>query len=333
MIYLFSIFFIYFINTFFKKKGYLINNTGQSHQEFSSKIYTPLTGGIFLLLFLIFNNFEDWIFLFYFVLLFSIGVITDLDIIKSPSKRIVIQIIYLILFVIYFNLKITDLRVDLLNFLLLNKYFNFFFIVFCFLVLINGSNFIDGNNGISIGYYLIIFIILVLLMSDKTISFDKDLIVNFSIFLSILLIFNLFNFFYLGDNGIYLLSVFTGYILINLINQNYNLSPYFIACLLWYPSFELLFSMIRKFKKKISPMKPDVNHLHQLIFKSLSRKFKFQKKYLNSLTGIVINSYNLIILLLCSLKPESSNHQISLILFNIVFYIMIYFVLKKTNEA
>ena len=83
-------------------------------------------------------------------------------------------------------------------------------------------------------------------MSDKTISFDKDLIVNFSIFLSILLIFNLFNFFYLGDNGIYLLSVFTGYILINLINQNYNLSPYFIACLLWYPSFELLFSMIRK---------------------------------------------------------------------------------------
>ena len=80
-------------------------------------------------------------------------------------------------------------------------------------------------------------------------------------------------------------------------------------------------------------MKPDVNHLHQLIFKSLSRKFKFQKKYLNSLTGIVINSYNLIILLLCSLKPESSNHQISLILFNIVFYIMIYFVLKKTNEA
>ena len=149
-----------------------------------------------------------------------------------------------------------------------------FFVLFCFLVLINGSNFIDGNNGLSIGYYSLIFIVLVLLLKNDTIIYNNELITNFTICLFILLFFNILNYFYLGDNGIYLISIFTGYLLVDLFNQNTNLSPYFIVVLLWYPSFELLFSMIRKFKKQYSPMEPDINHLHQLLFKSLKKKIK-----------------------------------------------------------
>ena len=319
---------IYFVNSFFKKKEYLVNNTGQSHQELSEKNKIPLTGGSFLLLFF-FYYYNDLIFLTFFVTIFIIGILIDLDKIKSPSIRIIVQILFIVSFISYFNLSIDDLRVDFLNLLLQDKYFNLFFILFCFLVLINGSNFIDGNNGLSIGYYFIIFFIIFLLINDNYISFDKDLIIKFSVFLAILLIFNLSNFFYLGDNGIYLISIFTGYVLINIINQNAFLSPYFIANLLWYPSFELLFSMIRKIKYKYSPMKPDVNHLHQLIFKILTRKKVFSLKISNSLTGIIINIFNFVMLLLCSLDPSSTNFQVSILIFSIFFYVLIYYFLKK----
>ena len=57
-----SVFFIYFVNYFFKKKHYLSNNTGQIHQKYSEKNYVPLTGGIYLLLFFIFNYYNDFFF-------------------------------------------------------------------------------------------------------------------------------------------------------------------------------------------------------------------------------------------------------------------------------
>ena len=324
-----SVFFIYFVNYFFKKKHYLSNNTGQIHQKYSEKNYVPLTGGIYLLLFFIFNYYNDFFFLSFLTVIFIIGILTDLNIIESPYKRILIQIIFVFLFVYHFNLKVEDLRLDLINSLLVNDNFNIFFVSFCFLVLMNGSNFIDGNNGICIGYFLIIYFILNILVSNDIAIFDKAQISNIIIFLFILLIFNLFNFFYLGDSGVYLISIFTGYILIKFVNLNSNLSPYFIAALLWYPSLELLFSMIRKFKNRNSPMKPDVEHLHQLIFKNLKIRFNLPTNLINSLTGIIINSFNLVMLLISCTKPQSTDFQVFLILFNLSIYFSIYIYLRK----
>ena len=284
MIYIFFIFAIYFINQFFKKKSLLVNNTGQPHQILSEEKIVPLTGGIFLIIFFLISLDYNYDFIIFISMLFLIGIATDLEIIKSPLKRILIQIFFIFVFIFYFDLSVNDLRIDKINLLLENNIFSFLFTSLCFLVLINGSNFIDGNNGITLGYYLIIFIVLFDLSNDDKILVDHELVKNFLIFLTILLIFNLLNHFYLGDSGVYLISIFSGYFLINLINQNNDVSPYLIANLLWYPSFELLFSMIRKFKNKFSPLEPDTNHLHQLIFKFLFSKFKFPRNYINSFT-------------------------------------------------
>ena len=40
----------------------------------------------------------------------------------------------------------------------------------------------------------------------------------------------------------------------------------FLLYSLWYPCFENLFSIIRKFNFKKSPISPDNKHLHQLLF-------------------------------------------------------------------
>ena len=94
------------------------------------------------------------------------------------------------------------------------------------------------------------------------------------IVLFILLIFNLSGYLYLGDSGSYLLSLFTGFFLIEFSNANPAISPYFIIVLLWYPCFELLFSMIRRFLKKKETYKPDTEHLHQLFYKLISKHLK-----------------------------------------------------------
>ena len=85
------------------------------------------------------------------------------------------------------------------------------------------------------------------------------------IILIILFIFNLFNQLYLGDSGAYLLSLFSGYLLIDIFNQNQNISPYFIVTIFWYPAFEILFSLNSKIRSKYSPLIPDTFHIHSVI--------------------------------------------------------------------
>ena len=133
--------------------------------------------------------------------------------------------------------------------------------------MINGSNFIDGLNTLSLGYYFLIICSLHFLNFDLT--FDSVILIYI---LLTLLILNLFNKLYLGDNGSYLLGFLFAYLLIKLHVTNNIISPYFIILLLWYPAMEILFSIIRKKLKNKSPMLPDNEHLHQLVFKSSIKK-------------------------------------------------------------
>ena len=70
--------------------------------------------------------------------------------------------------------------------------------------------------------------------------------------LSIFIIFNFFGKNFLGDGAAYGLGFLLGYILLKISLLNNNVSPYFIANLLWYPAFENLFSILKKkfFKNK-----------------------------------------------------------------------------------
>ena len=111
----------------------------------------------------------------------------------------------MLLFVIFSDLRITDLRIDLVNELLDINYVSIIFTVFCLLILLNGSNFLDGLNTLVIGYYILVSVILIL------ISAKFDLVINqnifyFLIFLIIIFLFNFFGKIYLGDSGSYLIS-------------------------------------------------------------------------------------------------------------------------------
>ena len=163
------------------------------------------------------------------------------------------------------------------------------FVSFCILIVINGSNFLDGLNTLNIGYYLLICSIIYLLEFNNEIVLNEFVIKNFLALFLFVFLFNLFNQFYLGDAGSYLLGFLFSTFLIYLYNLNNNLSPFFIILLLWYPCYETLFSMIRKKIFNRSMMHPDTNHLHQLIFFFIKNSYLLFFQYLVDIALPVLN--------------------------------------------
>jgi hypothetical protein len=158
---------------------------------------------------------------------------------------------------------------------------------------------------------------------------DKIFIKYFIIISSVFFIFNFFNKSFLGDSGSYLISTILGLNLLIFFSRNNQISPYFIAVLLWYPTFENFFSILKRFFLKRKTYLPDNTHLHQNLFIFLSNKIKSTKKKLSTITGMLINSYNFFIFLLASQNIYSTTLQVMIIMFNIFFYLFIYYLLLK----
>ena len=121
-------------------------------------------GGLIIFIFLFYDSIlknDFFLFLLYF-LFFVIGLLSDLKILNSPNKRLLIQFISLLTFVVLLDIKILETRIGIVDILLQNNSINYFFVTFCLIILINGCNFIDGINNLLISYVLIIFLIILI---------------------------------------------------------------------------------------------------------------------------------------------------------------------------
>ena len=209
-----------------------------------------------------------------------------------------------------------------------NYYFNIFFTFFCLITLTNGSNFIDGLNGNSVGYFILIIFSILLLSENYQIPNKFELKILLFVLIS-LFILNQLNYLYLGDNGAYLIGLFFGIYLISIHQNNNLISPYYIILLFWYPCFENLFSIIRKKVAGKSALNPDNDHLHQMLYFYVSKKIRKSKIASNNLSSIILLSYNFFIFLIASQVANKTNFQLFLIFINISLYILFYYLLKK----
>jgi UDP-N-acetylmuramyl pentapeptide phosphotransferase/UDP-N-acetylglucosamine-1-phosphate transferase len=312
-----------------KKNFFLLNQSGDKHQVFVGKISAPLIGGviIFFLIFVFnFNNLD--LFFVHIFSIFIIGLLSDLKKLNSPALRLMLQIFTILLAVYFSNIIIVNTRLNFLDQLLDNYYFAIIFTSFCILIIVNGTNFIDGVNSLVIGYYIIICSSLLFLeQKGFTLLFNYPLQLIIT-FLIILFFFNLFNKLYLGDAGAYLLGFLFSTELINFYLQNITISPFFIILLLWYPAFENLFSILRKMNLKRSPINPDTSHLHQLVYTYLVKK-NFTQLSANNITGITINTYNAFVVTISLMNPSYTMLQIILIMVNLLVYTFLYMRLFK----
>ena len=325
-------FYTLFLNYIFSKIEFFRDRKKISiHKTFTnSSLMPPFSGGaIFLLTIIIFfsNNNYDYLILFF--LFFFIGFLSDINILKSPNFRFVLQIFFLVFFITILDISIESIRIDFFDNLLRNIFFKIFFSTFCILILINGTNFIDGLNTLVIGYYILVLFFIGTVTKDFSYNFfsSGEFIILLSV-LTFLFILNFFEQLYLGDGGAYLLSIFFGIYLINVYNDNNAISPYYIMNLLWYPAYENLFSIIRKIIFKYSAFKPDNFHLHQIIFSKFKKKLK-NKKILNTLTGLVINLFNLLIFYLASTDYSNTKFQLMITIFALLTYNFLYFIVYK----
>jgi UDP-N-acetylmuramyl pentapeptide phosphotransferase/UDP-N-acetylglucosamine-1-phosphate transferase len=196
------------------------------------------------------------------------------------------------------------------------------------LVLINGTNFIDGLNSLVLGYFLLVIIFLKIISYYCGFSIPLD--IKLLIFLLLILfIFNIKQKLFLGDGGSYILSFIIGSFLINFYKQN-SISPYYIVLLLWYPVYENLFSICRKIFFNKKPSEADNYHLHHLIYLATKKyNIKFLKLNYNSTASIIILSFNLIIFIIASFFSNYTKINVCLIFLNIIIYNISYLYLYK----
>ena len=250
---------------------------------------------------------------------------------SSAKYRFLTQSLIIFLFLFLSETKLTSIRIEVIDMMLDYNLFSIFFTLFCFMILINGTNFIDGLNGLVLSYYLIVVIIILnlgLFELSSLNDFDVYLIVVILIYL---ILFNIFNQLYIGDSGSYLIGFFIGYFLIQIYENSLVFSPYFIALLLWYPAFEILFSIIRKIILKKSLFEPDNRHLHHLIFLYVNKKFRFNYGFSNNLSSLVIILYNVLIFYTASYNIYLTGLHLFLFIINVIIYLSVYLKLYKIN--
>ena len=330
----FTLLFTLIVNFFLKKTEILLDKKYSNHKNLTGNEEVPLSGGIvFLSSILIFYQTEFYQFKIVLFAIFLVGIISDTNLISSPLKRIIIQLFIVSIFLYMDPTYIYSVRIEMIDYYLQNSYLGYFFTLFCFTILINGSNFMDGINILVIGYFLIVMSIIVYLSNNFNLELNIHLVKTVLLVLSIIFVFNFFGKLFLGDSGVYTISFVIGYILINFSSDNHIVSPYFVVCMLWYPAYENLFSIIRKKFNKKSVTEPDKTHLHQLLYIFIRNKFSYPVKIINTLTGLIIILFNLLILIVGVKYFNDTQKLITLILLSVVFYNYTYYYLKKNIQS
>ena len=231
-------------------------------------------------------------------LFFLLGLVDDLKINIRPKFRLITMGLFLMLLVFFNNFYIENTGIAFINNLLKIDIFSFFFICLCFLFIVNGSNLIDGFNGL-LSIHSIIILVTLFFINYLSQNYELAYILFFVIL--VVIIFLKYNFPYakifLGDSGSYFLGTFIAVSVIKTSIANPLISPFFFCILLFYLFFEVFFSFFRKvIVGKKSPLYPDNKHLHMLIYKILYMKNKNKLKS-NYQVSIIINLIYLILII------------------------------------
>jgi len=309
-------------------------NKTQAFHEFP----TPTIGGLgiflsFLILCLFLFLTKGIIYFEYIsfcALFFILGFLDDLKINVRPKFRLILMIVFLVILITLNKFYIENVGIEFLNRFLEIDIFGVFFVCLCFLFIINGSNLIDGYNGLLSIHTLII---LTNLFFINYLNENSDL--SFFIFCQILvlIVFLKYNFpkasIFLGDSGSYFLGAFIAISAIKTSIANPSISPFYFCILLFYLFFEVFFSFIRKIiKEKRSPLFPDKKHLHMLIYKYFIKK-KLSKLKSNYSVSIILNLVYLIMIIPAIFMKE---HGMFCKYYSILFFITYLFSYKKISE-
>ena len=314
------------------KRGIFIDdNVSELPQKFHTAP-TPRIGGlgIFIGCFFLMVNTKIGLFLMLAsVPAFVSGFLEDLFAKISPGRRLIIMLVSAVMAIYLLGVVVTDF-----TFFKVPLEIGVVITIVAIIGMINGTNLIDGINGLSSGISIIIFTTYFFM---SRIVGDTDIEFISAICAMTILAFFVFNYpkgkIFLGDGGAYFIGFMLAAVAILLRKNNAGLdnaalevSPWFILCTLIHPVWEVIFSFFRKAViEKESPFNPDPYHIHQFIFIYIAKKN-------NPMTTMIILPFVLINNLIA--LQFYNNHLVLVILaFSyIAIYTTVYLVLYKKHQ-
>ena len=214
------------------------------------------------------NDFELYSLLILIYSYFFLGLYDD-KFYLSPLKKLLISILIIFISIFYNeNLIISNFSLTFLEKRIFLDNASIYFTIFSILILINSLNFYDGINGQSCLIFLSFFSYL-LIKSDENLFYVICIVL-----ILMVMILNFKNLLFLGDSGIYLLTIILS---ISLIYE-YNIQKNIIYAdeiffLLLFPGVDLLRLTITRSLNSKNPFLGDRNHIHHLLINRFSLLF------------------------------------------------------------
>ena len=207
------------------------------------------------------------------IILFFIGLAEDLTKKIGVKLRLLSAFISGLLAYTFFDVKITDIDIPILDLAFNYKWFAMFFTAFAITGVSNAYNIIDGFNGLA----SMVCIICLLAISIIAFRVGDMLIVNLALSMVVAVLgFFMWNYprglIFLGDGGAYLIGFWTAILSILVVNRNAAISPWFAFMVNAYPITETLFTIWRRsIHQGKNPGLPDAAHFHSLIYRRVVR--------------------------------------------------------------
>lgn len=296
-IYIISFSFIAFSFLIFFRKYFLRFDSNYNAYQRIHKNYVPPYGGLIIFICYFFflrllNKDSPILDLMIFLpscLIILVGTIEDTYNNIKPVIRFFVIFFSSFIFVFFFQEKLPTIDIPFVNqFFLQNSFYEIFFYSFGLTALANGSNMIDGMNGLAslsalsniAGLSFVLFIV-------GEFNFYKEELLFLALLLLVFIFFNFpFGKIFLGDAGAYWLGWIIGVLVIHSYSSNL-LNTWGAVLIIFYPIMEVSFSTIRKLFQKQNPLKPDFNHLHSRVY-FYFKKLNGTEKKINNYTTLAL---------------------------------------------
>ena len=256
------------------------------------------------------------------ILAFISGIFEDFHNSLTPRIRILLQVIAAIVAIWFTQSVVTYLGLGIELPYLVGVVFSIFAIV----GMVNAINIIDGFNGLASGVILMILtsFAIVSYQHNNTELLDVILVILGATFGFFVLVFPKGKIF-LGDGGAYMLGFIVALIGIYLAGTYEDISPWYVLALFIYPVWEVIFSIIRKLSIGLSPMKPDIYHMHMLVYRQVARN--------NALTALFILFVAAPFMILSTVYAHCSMCNIKISVLFIACYLLLYYYLYKKDKS
>ena len=219
--------------------------------------------------------------------------------------------------------SITDANMPGLDWLLGFTFMSVVFTAFAAAGVANAINIIDGFNGLAAGTVLVILAAFGLITSALG---DQDLSRVCLILAGAVMGFLVVNWplgkLFMGDGGAYFIGFALAWLAILMLHRHSQVSAWALVLACGYPILEVLFSVVRRRRRILSPGDADRLHLHSLVKRRMVR-FLFPKASnlaRNSLTGAIMWSMAVMPAVIAVLWPTQS----LVLVFGLLVYAVLY---------